>query len=86
MAALRDNKLVLLAIFSITSVILLIFSELLAMALTTSTMAAIFETPACTTCTDSRDFSEAISVLLDTSEMARLVWRTAVETWLMAEV
>ena len=48
MAAFKDNKLVLLAIFSITSVILLIFSELLAMAVTMLTMAAILSTLAWT--------------------------------------
>ncbi len=56
MAAFRDSKLVLLAIFSITSVILLIFSELVAMLLTTLTISSILTMLPRTSVNDWRDF------------------------------
>ena len=80
MAAFRDSKLVLLAIFSITSVILLILSELTAMLFTTSTMSVIFCMPMRMMAIDSCDFWLATLVLRDTSPTEVAVWRTAAAT------
>ncbi|MEY4028618.1 MAG: hypothetical protein RLZZ329_2338 [Pseudomonadota bacterium] len=73
MAALSDSRLVLLAIFSITSVILLIFSELDAMELTTSTICSICFMPSRMMLMDSCDFWLATVVLRDTSLTASVV-------------
>ncbi len=84
MAAFSDSRLVLLAIFSITSVILLILSECTEMLLTTCTIRPILSMPVCMMAMDSRDFWLAMAVLRDTSVTDSAVCLIAKATWPMA--